>query len=129
MICISTSFYPVFSYLPRAGPSPFGYSPKSWIADRPLTAYNLTLIISIMLFSSSIFSIASSKTRCNLSSDRVVLLIQRDSVHDVVAAAGRGPVPDVLRHLAVHGARGAELRADDRGCVQCCCKYTISKKR
>lgn len=43
MIYISTSFYPVFSYLRRAGPSPFGYSPKSWIADRPLTAYNLTL--------------------------------------------------------------------------------------
>lgn len=55
--------------------------------------------------------------------DSSVCDLQCDSVHDVVAAARHRPLQHVLRHLSVHRARRAELRAHDWSCVQCCCKY------
>lgn len=56
--------------------------------------------------------------------DRFVPGVQHHSVHDVVAAAGRGALPYVLRDLTVHGARRAELRTDDWRRIQCCCEYS-----
>lgn len=54
--------------------------------------------------------------------------IQRDRVHDVGAATRHRAVPHVLRYLAVHRARCAELRSHDRCRLQCCGKNHFFNK-